>query len=138
MRWVRLKLIKESRPSWATRLISKEAVYEMLTKYYKFHDREEALVICLDNKNVPTYIHSLAVGSLNLCIVHPREVFKVALLTNASQIIFIHNHPSDDPTPSKEDQQITQRLVKGGDLIGIPLLDSLIVGGEKVISIVGR
>ncbi|MFY9268996.1 MAG: JAB domain-containing protein [Candidatus Manganitrophaceae bacterium] len=138
MRWVKVKLIKEARPEWATRISDKEDVYTMLKRYYRFHDREEALVICLDNKNTPTHIHSLAVGSLSLCIVHPREVFKVALLANAAQVIFVHNHPSDDPTPSDEDRKITRRLSEAGELMGMSLIDSLVVGGKRVESILSK
>lgn len=135
MQWVRVKLIKEARPVWATRIRDREDVHTMLKRYYRFHDREEALIICLDNKNAPTHIHSLAVGSINQCIISPQTVFRVALLAAAAQIILVHNHPSEDPTPSKEDQQITERLVKAGELMGIRLIDSLIVGGNRVESI---
>ena len=138
MRWVKVKLIREPRPEWATRVKDKEDISAMLKRYYRFHDREEAVVICLDNKNTPTHIHSLAVGSINLCIVHPREVFKVALLANAAQIIFVHNHPSGDPTPSEEDLKLTRRLAEAGALMGVSLIDSLIVGGSRVESILKR
>lgn len=136
MRWVKVKLLKEKRPSWATQIRDKEDVYAMLRRYYRYHDREEALVICLDNKNTPTHIHSLAVGSINLCVVHPREVFKVALMANAAQLIFVHNHPSDDPTPSEEDRKLTRRLAQAGELMGMNLIDSLVVGGKQVQSII--
>ena len=135
MQWVRVKLIKEARPVWATRIRDREDVHRMLKRYYRFHDREEALIICLDNKNAPTHIHSLSVGSINQCIIQPQIVFRVALLAAAPQIILVHNHPSEDPTPSKEDRQITERLMKAGELMGIRLIDSLIVGGNRIESI---
>ncbi|WDT77855.1 MAG: JAB domain-containing protein (plasmid) [Candidatus Manganitrophus sp.] len=135
MHWVKLKQIKTRRPRWAKPVASKEEVHAMLKRYYRFHDREEALIICLDMKNVPTHIHSLAVGSISLCIIHPREVFKVALLSNAAQMILVHNHPSGDPTPSKEDWDITERLRRAGEIMGVGLLDSLIIGEGEVRSI---
>ncbi len=138
MQWVRVKLIKEARPAWATRIRDKEDVHAMLKRYYRFHDREEALIICLDNKNAPTHIHSLAVGGINQCIIQPQIVFKVALLAGAAQIMFIHNHPSGDPTPSKEDQQISRRLREAGELMGMRLIDSLIVGGNRIESILHK
>ncbi|TAK03402.1 MAG: DNA repair protein RadC [Candidatus Manganitrophaceae bacterium] len=139
MQWVRVKLIKEARPAWATRIRDREDVHAMLKRYYRFHDREEALIICLDNKTVPTHIHSLAVGTIDRCLIDPRSVFKVALLAGAAQTIFIHNHPSEDhPTPSKEDRQITERLVKAGELMGMRLIDSLIVGGNRIESILHK
>ncbi len=138
MQWVRVKLIKEARPQWATRVRDKEDVHAMLKRYYRFHDREEALIICLDNKNTPTHIHSLAVGGINQCIIQPQIVFRVALLAAAAKIILVHNHPSGDPIPSKEDHLITRRLMSAGELIGIQLIDSLIVGGNRVESIMNR
>ncbi|NKE70202.1 JAB domain-containing protein [Candidatus Manganitrophus noduliformans] len=138
MQWVRVKLVKEARPPWATRVRDREDVHAMLKRYYRFHDREEALVVCLDNKNVPTHIHSLSVGGISLCIIDPRVVFTVALLAGAAQIMFIHNHPSGDPTPSKEDQQISRRLREAGELMGMRLIDSLIVGGDRIESILHK
>lgn len=138
MQWIRVKLIKEARPQWATRVRDKEDVHAMLKRYYRFHDREEALIICLDNKNTPTHIHSLSVGGINQCIIQPQIVFRVALLAAAAKIILVHNHPSGDPIPSKEDHLITRRLMSAGELIGIQLIDSLIVGGNRAESIMNR
>ena len=74
-------------------------------------------------------------GTINTSLVHPREVFKRALLNNASNIMVAHNHPSGDPNPSKEDIQITERLKEAGNLLGINLLDHIIVGEDKYISL---
>ena len=68
---------------------------------------------------------------MNASIVHPREVFKRALLQNANSIILLHNHPSGDPKPSKEDVDITNRLIESGDLLGIRVLDHIIIGDEN-------
>jgi len=135
MHWVRIKLVKENRPDWAKRIAHKEDVYGMLKRFYRFHDREEVLVICLDNQNVPIAVHSLAIGTMDQCLVDPRIVFKLALLANASRVIMVHNHISDNPAASKEDQHISERLKKGGQLLGIQLLDSLIVSGDQVKSL---
>jgi len=135
MHWIKIKLVKESRPGWAKRITHKEDVHAMLKRYYRFHDREEVLVVCLDNQNVPIAVHSLAVGTMEQCLVDPRTVFKLALLANASRVIMVHNHISDSPVASKEDRHITERLKKGGQLLGIQLLDSLIVSGNQVKSI---
>ena len=69
----------------------------------------------------------VSIGSLSASIVHPRECFKAAILTNAASVLLGHNHPSDDPAPSKDDIELTRRLVKVGDLLGIQVLDHLIV-----------
>lgn len=89
---------------------------------------EEFWMICLDNKNVPIGLHMISRGSLNSTIVHPREVFKRALINNAASIIVMHNHPSGNPAPSQEDIDITRRLDDAGKIIGIRCLDHIIIG----------
>ncbi len=97
-------------------------------------DREQFLVCCLDAKNVSIGVNIVSIGTLTLSIVHPREVFKPAILLNACAIIAAHNHPSGDPTPSAEDRTLTTRLREAGDLLGIRLLDHLILGDERLYS----
>ena len=81
----------------------------------------------MNTKNEPTNITVVSVGSLNKAIVHPREVFKTAILSNAASIMAFHNHPSGDPNPSKEDINITLRLKECGKIMGIELLDHIII-----------
>ena len=88
-------------------------------------------ILTLTVKHEIAGVHIVSVGSLNASIVHPREVFKLAVLNNASAIILFHNHPSGDPTPSKEDVSITKRLKEAGELMGIEVLDHIIVGHGK-------
>ncbi len=97
-------------------------------------DREQFLVCCLDAKNVSIGVNIVSIGSLNLSIVHPREVFKAVILLNAAAIIAVHNHPSGDPTPSPEDRTLTTRLREAGELLGIKLLDHLILGDDRLYS----
>lgn len=85
-------------------------------------------ILSLNTKNRVTGIHVLSVGSLNASIVHPREVFKAAILNNAASLICFHNHPSGDPTASPQDIELTRRLVNAGDLLGIEVLDHIIIG----------
>lgn len=75
------------------------------------------------------------IGSLNASIVHPREVYKEAIKRSAASIICIHNHPSGDPTPSREDIEVTRRLAECGRLVGIELLDHLIIGDKTYVSL---
>ena len=82
----------------------------------------------LDGKNRICCVDEVSVGSLNQSIVHPREVFKTALLSSAAAIIILHNHPSGDPSPSREDIEITRRLKDAGDIIGVRLLDHIVIG----------
>lgn len=94
-------------------------------------DRECFVLLCLDTKNNVNAIHTVSIGSLNTSIVHPREVFKIAILANAAGIIVGHNHPSGNTTPSSEDTEVTKGLVKAGTILNIPLLDHVIVNSDN-------
>jgi DNA repair protein RadC len=91
-------------------------------------DREQFYVFMMDRKNRIIGVNTVSVGSLNSSPVHPREVFKPAILCNADAVAFGHNHPSGDPTPSVDDLEITNRLVEAGRILGIRVLDHVIVG----------
>ncbi|WP_408011328.1 JAB domain-containing protein [Pseudalkalibacillus sp. A8] len=90
-------------------------------------DREVFFVMCLNTKNKVVAVHRCHVGSINASIVHPREVFKSAILNNSAAIILCHQHPSQDTNPSREDIEVTKRLVEAGRMIGVEVLDHLIV-----------
>ena len=90
-------------------------------------DREHFLVLPLDTKHRPIGVHICSVGTASASLVHPREVYKIAILASASAIIVAHNHPSGDLDPSPEDWAVTRRLRKAGEILGIPLLDHIIV-----------
>ena len=93
-------------------------------------DREHFVLACVDAKLRVTAVHTVSVGTLTASIVHPREVFKTAILANASGIVLLHNHPSGDPAPSNEDRRITERLEEAGRLLGIPVIDHLVIGHD--------
>ena len=103
---------------------------EILRSYLAEVDREHFVVLLLNQKNRVIGIHTVSVGSMTASIVHPREVFKAAILSNAAAIICGHNHPSGDTIPSQEDRTLTARLVKAGELLGIPVLDHLVLGDD--------
>jgi DNA repair protein RadC len=90
--------------------------------------REHFLSFPLNTRNVPLGAYIVSVGTVNCSIVHPREVFRVAVIENAASVIIAHNHPSGDPTPSEEDLAITRRLQEAGRLLGIEVLDHVIIG----------
>jgi DNA repair protein RadC len=90
-------------------------------------DREHFVVALLDTKNKLIGINTVSIGSLNASVVHPREVFKPAILANAHAILCAHNHPSGAPQPSQEDRVLTKRLVDAGKLLGINVLDHIIL-----------
>ena len=87
-------------------------------------------VLCLTTRGTIIGFHEVSRGSLNVTIVHPREIFKAALLANAAAVILAHNHPSGDPSPSPEDHTITTRLRRAGRLLGIEVLDHVVVGHD--------
>lgn len=91
-------------------------------------DREHFWTLALNTKNKLIRIFEVSVGSLNASIVHPRELFKDAVRISAASIVVVHNHPSGDPTPSGADIQLTRRIVKAGDVLGIEVLDHVVIG----------
>lgn len=110
-----------------TRYTAPAQVYETF-KFLMQETREMFLTLHLTAKNTLICIDVVSIGSLNQSIVHPRHVFQTALLSNAASIILVHQHPSGDPAPSREDREITRRLKEAGELIGINVLDHIIVG----------
>ena len=131
---VSIKMIKESSFLYQTRTISSpKDAYEMIKEQLEGLDREQFIIACLNTKNEPTNISVVSVGTLNKAIVHPREVFKTAILSNAASIMAFHNHPSGETTPSQQDIQLTNRLYEAGELLGIKLLDHLIIGDRVPI-----
>jgi DNA repair protein RadC len=91
-------------------------------------DREHFWALVLSTKNRLLRMVEVSVGSLNASIVHPRELFKEAVRASAASIVVVHNHPSGDPTPSSADLQLTRRLVRAGEVLGIELLDHVVIG----------
>lgn len=112
----------------APRYTSPLQVVEAITDDMQQLDREAFYVLHLDGKHRIISKELISLGSLNQSIVHPREVFKGALLNNSAAIIGVHNHPSGDPAPSREDKDITQRLLSCADIVGVKLLDHIIIG----------
>ncbi|MTH08413.1 DNA repair protein RadC, partial [Turicibacter sanguinis] len=133
---VSIKMVKESSFLYQTRqILSPNDAYEMIKEQLDGLDREQFIIACLNTKNEPTNISVVSVGSLNKAIVHPREVFKTAILSNAASIMAFHNHPSGETTPSQQDIQLTNRLYEAGELLGIKLLDHLIIGDGTFTSL---
>lgn len=97
-------------------------------------DREHFKAILLNTKNGIVKVVTVAVGSLNAALVHPRELFKAAVVASAAGIILVHNHPTGSPEPSTEDTQLTLRFVKCGELMGIELVDHIVIGGSNFVS----
>lgn len=98
--------------------------------FMRIHEEPEEYMymICMNTKNKIIGVFEISHGSVNASIVSPREVFQKALLANAVSIILMHNHPSGDSTPSREDIEVTKRLVEAGKIVGVEVLDHIIVG----------
>lgn len=101
------------------------------------HDarQEEFHIVTLDTKLQPIQSHQITVGTLDASLVHPREVFKPAIRDAAASILLVHNHPSGDPTPSRQDREITERLKRAGEILGIQVIDHVILAQSTAISL---
>ena len=102
---------------------------------FRFEQREHFAVMLLNTKNHIIGMPEVSVGSLSASVVHPREVFRAAIDFAAASMILLHNHPSGDPTPSREDIAVTERLVKAGKVMDIPVLDHVVLGCERFTSL---
>ena len=125
----RIQLVEVARmKSPSVQLRSSFDAASLLQHYLHDVDREHFVVLLLNRKNRFIGLHTVSIGSLTASVVHPREVFKAAILANASAMICGHNHPSGDTEPSHEDRALTNRLVECGKMMGIDVLDHVIVG----------
>jgi len=136
-----LKMVKEGSTLYETAVIkSPVEVYQAAKQLLALHEEPEEhfCIFCLNTKNKIVGVHTISIGSLNVSIVHPREVFKAAMLNNASGIICLHNHPSGDPEPSREDIETTRLLVEAGEIMGIKVLDHVIISEQGYLSMKER
>ena len=126
---IRFSMIRESYVDSPIKKVSNSSeLVEFLHAQLDDWDREVFLVIHLDAKNQIIDLHLASIGSLSSSLVHPREVMCYAVRNQACGIIFCHNHPSQDPAPSREDRDCTQRLTEAGRILGIKVLDHIIIG----------
>ena len=115
-----------------------EDVVAVVGRKFRREQREHFLVLLLNARHEVIGRETISIGSLNASIVHPREVFKPAILASAASLVLVHNHPSGDPEPSEEDASISKRLVQVGELIGIGVLDHVIIASRGVVSLRAR
>jgi len=101
----------------------------------RFEQKEHFLAMFLDIRNRILALSTISVGSLTASIAHPREVFREAIRYSAAGVILVHNHPSGDPAPSREDIQLTKQMMKAGEIMGIPVLDHVVVAGDNFLSL---
>ena len=111
-----------------TPIKSAKDVFEYAVQRLPNSDKEQFMILYMDSKNRIIKDEIISIGILNASIVHPREIFKSAIKESANAIILTHNHPSGDPTPSEEDEMITEMIFQTGEIIGINVLDHVIIG----------
>jgi len=131
----RVNLVKESTFKLTVIEDSSQVVGDVLSNIFKGADRELFVVLFLNSKNHIIGSNIVHMGTLNMSIVGPREVFKPAIIASASSIIVAHNHPSGDPTPSPEDYAVTEKLKEIGKILDIPVLDHIVYGEDYSYSI---
>lgn len=143
--WVpeyRVMLVRDSnggaKAAGKKKLSSPGDVAGVLKTYLDGADREHFCIALLDRKGHIIGLNTVSIGGLHSSIVHPREVFKPALILGAASIILCHNHPSGDTTPSKEDLEVTNRLIEAGKIMGIEILDHVIIGDDSFCSLKAR
>lgn len=117
------------------RVRSPEDAANIIRDFIGDSDREKFVVLGLSTKNEPQLLQVVHTGSINASIVHPREVMKALILANCAGCIVLHNHPSNDLTPSPEDIAVTERLVEAGKIIGIDVMDHLILSSTSFLSL---
>jgi DNA repair protein RadC len=127
---VKIQLVRETTPVKECQIKNSRDAYELVREELETLDREVFMVVALNTKNKVLGINMVSIGNISASLVHPREVFKPAILLNASSIILMHNHPSGDSTPSRDDRAITERLVDAGTLLGIQVLDHIVIGDK--------
>ena len=127
---VKIQLVKDGTIAASERpyISTPEDVAAIMRPVIEVLAEERMYVMLLSTKNRVNAIQEVSVGSLNASVVHPREIFKAAILSNAAALILVHNHPSGDPTPSPEDVHLTKKLIEAGLLLDIPVLDHVIMG----------
>jgi len=115
-------------------LNSPQLIFEYLKEKIGKEKKEYFIIICLDTRN-NLIVDEISVGTLNASLVHPREVFKKAILNNSAHVVVAHNHPSGDPSPSEDDIVTTRRLVESGKILGIAVTDHIIVTQNNFVSL---
>lgn|SRR5699024_7297734 len=133
---ISVKMVKECSVLYKNRVVrSPEDASDLFRQFLGDVDREHFVVVCLNTKSEPTSINTCHIGSLNTSVVHPREVMKPAILSNAASVIVGHNHPSGNPEPSQEDINVTKKLTQAGTIMGIDVLDHIILGEDSFVSL---
>ena len=130
----------QSQSKWFSnkKITSPQDIADIFVPLLRDEVKERFIVVCLNSANKIIKYEIISIGNLNSSIVHPREVYKVAIDSLAASIILIHNHPSGNTEPSNEDISITRKIVEAGKIIDIPVFDHLIIAGNNYVSFVEK
>lgn len=130
---MKYQIISERSVSYDRKIICPGDLEPILSRYAK-KKKEHFYVVTLDGSHKVIRVNLVSIGILNRTLVHPREVFKPAILDDSASIVLVHNHPSGELDPSPEDKKVTERLVEAGDLLGIKVIDHLIISKQGYYS----
>ena len=130
----------ESQQKWLSskKISSPDDIADIFIPLLRDKTKEEFIVICLNSANKIINHETITIGLLNSSLVHPREVFKVAIENNSANIVLVHNHPSGNTDPSEEDITITKKMVDAGKILGISVFDHVIIGHNSFSSLVEK
>jgi DNA repair protein RadC len=132
------RILSQSKWFSNKKIVSPQEVAEIFIPILRDETKEKFIVVCLSSANKIIKHETISVGNLNSSVVHPREIFKVAIDCLSASIILIHNHPSGNPDPSNEDIAITKKIVEAGKIMDIPIFDHIIIAGETFTSFVEK
>lgn len=135
---VRVRLVREPLGRFGPSICCAGDIAALLSPELASLDREHFVCLHLDAKNRLMSREAVSIGHLTSALVHPREVWKAAILASAASVAFAHQHPSGDPEPSREDIELTRRLVRAGELLGIPVLDHVVITAGGHVSLAER
>jgi len=132
------RILSQSKRFSDKKVTSPQEIADIFIPMLRDDTKERFIVVCLNSSNKIIKHETISIGNLNSSIVHPREIFKVAIDCSSASIILIHNHPSGNPEPSSEDIRITKKIVESGKILDIPIFDHLIIAGETYTSFVEK
>ena len=132
------RILSQSKWFSNRKISSPQDIAEIFIPILRDEIKEKFIVVCLNSANRVIKYETISVGNLNSSVVHPREIFKVAIDNSSASIILIHNHPSGNPEPSNEDIRLTKKIVESGKILDIPVFDHLIIAGETYTSFVEK
>ena len=132
------RILSQAKSLSNKKITSPQDIAEFFIPILRDELKEKFIVVCLNSSNKISSYETISIGNLNSSVVHPREVFKVAIDNSSANIILIHNHPSGNPEPSNEDIRITKKIVEAGKILDILVFDHLIIAGKTYTSFVEK